>query len=528
MLEIQCTCGATLKEDSKFCSQCGSKVIKQKKCQGCANPLEPNDIFCSQCGTKYVEQIHHVSTFNTDNSDPVTWYKQYFEYIGEFKDGYAPVINNIKNPSHAGFVSSVIPEKLKLKKDYLAKTDFPQTYILAHFVINKNFPSNVVWVGEFKGGKALIANADGEVHIIDVIGNVEESRIGTIRDIGQFTPTKGAIVSSTGLNTKMLREYDCIINFKGQLIRDEFEYVQKLGYCDYHGLATFVDLKNEQSNNKVGLLSIISGKKLLEAKFSNFDDEYIVLPDGKKRFFIICSSINSSYAESFGVLDPKKGWVFKPQYSSIQVIGDNDFGDYERDKKLLVCLSSKEEEYETMYRMAVANFDGTILFEYSSIDNNYCIMDGTICVYVKNGNGVSVVSIDNRVIISCPMAENVSYLGDGFFRVHQDGKVGVVNKHGQYTIPLGQFDHMRSYKIHDGGIKVQHNGLEGFVDVQGNVLVPIMYKDIRDEYSLDEYPRILVYPVEGPTWFYINYKNETDGGKTAGEYIMDWKIKNTN
>ncbi|RUL55950.1 zinc ribbon domain-containing protein [Lysinibacillus antri] len=47
---VQCTnCQETLKEESKFCHQCGTKVILNERCE-CGNILEKTDHFCSQCG----------------------------------------------------------------------------------------------------------------------------------------------------------------------------------------------------------------------------------------------------------------------------------------------------------------------------------------------------------------------------------------------------------------------------------------------------------------------------------------------
>ncbi|RUL55948.1 zinc ribbon domain-containing protein [Lysinibacillus antri] len=47
---VQCTnCQETLKEESKFCHQCGTKVILNERCE-CGNILEKADRFCSQCG----------------------------------------------------------------------------------------------------------------------------------------------------------------------------------------------------------------------------------------------------------------------------------------------------------------------------------------------------------------------------------------------------------------------------------------------------------------------------------------------
>ena len=43
-------CGNILKENAKFCPECGTKVVKS--CSSCGAPLEDGAKFCSQCGEK--------------------------------------------------------------------------------------------------------------------------------------------------------------------------------------------------------------------------------------------------------------------------------------------------------------------------------------------------------------------------------------------------------------------------------------------------------------------------------------------
>ena len=43
-------CGNFVLSTSKFCNECGTKIIKEKKCLRCGNTLGENDKFCGQCG----------------------------------------------------------------------------------------------------------------------------------------------------------------------------------------------------------------------------------------------------------------------------------------------------------------------------------------------------------------------------------------------------------------------------------------------------------------------------------------------
>jgi hypothetical protein len=50
---MRCTkCGSELKENAKFCFECGEKVISELKCKSCGDKLHSNSKFCDQCGAK--------------------------------------------------------------------------------------------------------------------------------------------------------------------------------------------------------------------------------------------------------------------------------------------------------------------------------------------------------------------------------------------------------------------------------------------------------------------------------------------
>ena len=46
-------CGSPLEQNDIFCSQCGTKVERERICSSCGEPLKENDVFCRKCGTRY-------------------------------------------------------------------------------------------------------------------------------------------------------------------------------------------------------------------------------------------------------------------------------------------------------------------------------------------------------------------------------------------------------------------------------------------------------------------------------------------
>ncbi|MBP5561470.1 MAG: zinc ribbon domain-containing protein, partial [Muribaculaceae bacterium] len=52
-------CGHTLPEGSKFCNQCGTKVVTENstiECPNCNSTIPAGSIFCPECGQKIAAQ----------------------------------------------------------------------------------------------------------------------------------------------------------------------------------------------------------------------------------------------------------------------------------------------------------------------------------------------------------------------------------------------------------------------------------------------------------------------------------------
>lgn len=78
-------CGTAMRENAKFCFECGEKVIKELKCKKCGSILMPNSKFCDECGTK-VEASADNSVAEKDeqqiSSMELMKYQGFVEYKG--------------------------------------------------------------------------------------------------------------------------------------------------------------------------------------------------------------------------------------------------------------------------------------------------------------------------------------------------------------------------------------------------------------------------------------------------------------
>lgn len=81
-----CKCGSKIKDDAKFCSECGEEIIRKPKIQlcDCGQEINPNAKFCNNCGLKTsvqptqnvtekevskVQVDDSISSFKIDSSD---------------------------------------------------------------------------------------------------------------------------------------------------------------------------------------------------------------------------------------------------------------------------------------------------------------------------------------------------------------------------------------------------------------------------------------------------------------------------
>jgi Double zinc ribbon len=58
-------CGKELRPSDRFCSVCGSSLVRDDRCSACRSPLDPDDRFCATCG--HPRRSNDASAVHTSN-----------------------------------------------------------------------------------------------------------------------------------------------------------------------------------------------------------------------------------------------------------------------------------------------------------------------------------------------------------------------------------------------------------------------------------------------------------------------------
>ena len=93
-----------------------------------------------------------------------------------------------------------------------------------------------------------------------------------------------------------------------------------------------------------------------------------------------------------------------------------------------------------------------------------------IAVNTPHGVGYFADSEGNKLFNK--QFEEVCEFSEGLARVKQDGKWGYINTQGEVVIPF-IYDEVRSF--HEGLSPIRQNGKWGFITPQGEVVIPCIY-----------------------------------------------------
>ena len=108
-------CGALLRENAKFCDQCGASVKAgeevKKYCKNCQAQLEPGALFCPECGYRVVEE---PEPSNPDSS--ILEPQNETKLLGQAEGPFACRMQGTENLSEFGLSLLIYEERLELWK----------------------------------------------------------------------------------------------------------------------------------------------------------------------------------------------------------------------------------------------------------------------------------------------------------------------------------------------------------------------------------------------------------------------------
>lgn len=109
----------------------------------------------------------------------------------------------------------------------------------------------------------------------------------------------------------------------------------------------------------------------------------------------------------------------------------------------------------------------------------YPFSDGVACVGDKNEECFYVINNAGEQLLKVSGTPISGRFTKGALIVRSSGKTGMINKSGEYYIPLGIYDWIDP-EDHDDRRRVSKNFLFGFVDELGNEVVPPVFDEVGD------------------------------------------------
>lgn len=510
------------------CKTCQSAREKGELfCYGCWDELEPIsyfDNFGDAIGSEDwpddfnldVEQDESQSDADAAEarfveSGAQLWYREYFDYVGDFVEGVAPVWRSPRNMKWRGCQKAgyVVAEKTNYLYDTYTPEELCDDYIFGDGPVKLAVAvENPIWTGEFRDGIALVVvvnDQDGSenstLHIIDRHGNTEKlgfvhKQAGPVRKDGKLA---SFFFCTLVANDK---ERDCVVSRKGEFIRDRGEHILPLcdGEVGFARVATIVspdDRLRREPHNPFRLVRISDGH-VVSTGNSLIEGQLLELPDGSCEWFVrvekkLQGAESGQPTHLCGYYMHKEGLVSEIltlNYESIEIISDGRTVNPLAPPKFLnffLCLGKEnDDEGSTWYNMGVANQYGEVVYEYKSLGSAYAVIEGRVFAIVQERQGCRVVGLDGQGLFSLPGAIKLQHFAQGYFRVENaDKQCGLVNAAGEFTIPYGRFDDLLGFSADATlAIKANQNGLVEHVNVFGHVLVPLKHEDIHDDYPL--------------------------------------------
>lgn len=161
-------------------------------------------------------------------------------------------------------------------------------------------------------------------------------------------------------------------------------------------------------------------------------------------------------------------------------VGEGIVGHYDKEEKYWVC-SETEPIFETRYG-----------------NQKYTILE------IRDKEEKGLVDDKGKIVV-LPMYSmlQLGFSDKGFCKVgDSEGKYGLIAENGTIALPT-IYDSIWDDDIRDGLIKVEKDGLHGYTDFRGNIVIPFKYE------VLDQGGEGMIWFMQEPAlWGCLNYKNE--------------------
>lgn len=249
---------------------------------------------------------------------------------------------------------------------------------------------------------------------------------------------------------------------------------KKFGYLDEHGSEVIpcVYTYAEYFRQGVGVVQYEGKFRNIDKNGKLFDVNVKEHENWRNNHYTGYSNIGQLRAIhtqlGYGLVKANDVFVVPPIYENIQPLRVYRNGQYVNSSEAFIA--------RRFDKLGIVDTAGNVLlpFEYESIDD----------VHLPNGfrgvrkydNACGLINSRYELVVPC-IYEGIGggYNDEDFFRVYMNGMAGTMDTNGRFIIPPV---YRQINLFVNGRALARKDSLYGFIDMQGNVLIPFAYKEV--------------------------------------------------